>query len=405
MNNTEMGEPVEKFDPLASMKKTDFEKLLEAIDKATSASKKKEHESSYEKSVQSSREQLLDPAIPVLVPAEIIVTSYLKSLLPGIEAIAEKLSKEPTPAEEILNKQLHLMAVTLLKKWSENIAIMSEKRREEEKNAEHIGNQEYIQYKQHLEKMLQKVEVEGNLEKDTRVFELMAMLLVGTSLTSLALEPIPISSPDFSMLPTIQQIQHVTMNIIPVDEFRAELGLIGALFAASTLYRTTWMTIAENQGKVGPKKNATFAKNYAMDIQKLVEGKKLDHFVLNTCINAERSGKVLTDARIEQLTAMVKLVHLVSAIAVIYWIETKNLTAQEIADMISGKMQLPEKDIRLPLLQLIQKQLALIPPEEKQKVLRGLLEYIDSKPKVDDLMEPSQVFDNLNTFIGGTVRG
>jgi hypothetical protein len=406
---------LEKFNPVNPLGETPVEQEIEEDQRIEDISDEMwdtlERESPQKKSQRAAREHLADPGIPILLPIEYsIVSNYLLDLIPELGRIASKDRKEPTEAQKIINQTMIETSNKLLERWSKDIADL--KKKQEAQYDASMLDATYRQYdslKTHLEKVLHEVGKEKDVNQDQQVFELMSMFLVGAGLASTALHTIAVGSVEFSHLTGIQQIQHVMMNVIPDEQFRAELGLIGALFGASAIYRTTWVTLMEGQGAAGSgkKKNAAFARNYAKDIEKLVTSTKLDNFVLVSCMKMERGqGKpAVTEERLRQLAAIIKLVHLVSALAVIYWIETKHITPEEIADMMNGKMQLPEKDPRLPLIKLVQQQLKLIPPDEKKRVLQGLFDYLDSKPKVDDLLEPGIVFDNLNAFISGAVQG
>lgn len=195
----------------------------------------------------------------------------------------------------------------------------------------------------------------------------------------------------------IQEAWSHVANLIPSD-MRAELGLIGALFAAGTIYHATIQTIGEGEGG-GKPRDVNFAKNYAEQTMKLVMGEEFRNFVMAMLINKTENGKPLDEAQQMKYLATLRAVLLSAALALVYKVEAGEagrITGQEFADMLKGKIPIPEGDIKGTLVTMIMAQLQFIPEKERVSVIAALIEYMDSNPDVDDLLDPDKVFNEYS---------
>jgi len=172
---------------------------------------------------------------------------------------------------------------------------------------------------------------------------------------------------------------------------RAELGLIGALFAAAAFYPAMMRTMGEAEASGGQIKDASFAKDYAGQVAKLVGSEDFDAMVKYALIEKMPNADKMDEATKLRLIAAVKLIMLMTALALVSKVEMGHLTGLDIAGMIKGEVKLPKGDPRIPLLALIGQQLRALPRRQRATLLEAIFEYFDTDPSVDDLLEPSHL--------------
>lgn len=183
-------------------------------------------------------------------------------------------------------------------------------------------------------------------------------------------------------------------------DMRAELGLIGALFAGGIIYQSTVENIA-NPANTVQEKNMNFAQTYAKNMIKLVSNPEFTQFLNSSILYKLEKGSPLTEQRRAELAAVVKTVLLASALVLVYKMETGKITGEEFMAMLDGQMKLPPGDVRLNLAALLNANLALVPSGERARLQSALAAYMDTDPSIDSLTEPNRVFAGLFKNLSG----
>lgn len=182
------------------------------------------------------------------------------------------------------------------------------------------------------------------------------------------------------------------------DDARDDLGLIGALFAQGLVYRSIVETIAgEAVGK--EEKGKAFARNYSRAVMKLVAGEELNQFINGLLSDKLSNGKPMKESRKQELTLIVKIVLLCTALAVMYKSETGAITGQEFAELLKpdGKIPLAPDDMKTRLVQMIRTLLSALPESERAKLLNNLIAYMDRNDNIDFMIKPANVFEKVFT--------
>ncbi|MBS4167399.1 hypothetical protein [Parachlamydia sp. AcF125] len=219
--------------------------------------------------------------------------------------------------------------------------------------------------------------------------------LIASPVTEMTTDPV-------SYNPIQEQWKFIS-PLVP-SNMAAELGLIGGLFAGGVMYRAALTTISEHAGGGNGKPlKLDFAQKYAEQMLTLAASPSFNQFIHASLINKVEGADLLTDARKDELSSIVKTVLLSSALATYYKIETGKNSSQEFLSMIrgnsnAGDIVFPETDIRSKLIAAIRTQLdSLGDPTEKSRVLEAIGEYMDTDPSTDKLLEPQSVFEDLLT--------
>jgi hypothetical protein len=176
-------------------------------------------------------------------------------------------------------------------------------------------------------------------------------------------------------------------------------GLISALFSIGLMYQSTATSVANAPANTG-KKDVEFARTYSRNLMKLLNSEAFGNFVKTSVVGKMEGANLLTEERKEQLLAIVKIVMLAGAIALYYKVETGGISGQEFAAMLLPKedkkrMVLPEGDIRIALVLMLQAQLELLSPEEGERLKAALIQYMDTSPDFDAMLKPGHLFAGL----------
>lgn len=196
------------------------------------------------------------------------------------------------------------------------------------------------------------------------------------------------------------QIVGMVAAAVSVDDFRAELGLIGGLMAMMNQITTEGVAAA---GTVRAKPiDLDYARNYAKNVIQVVNSNEIDAFLRGTLIaRIEKTGPV-DEERQEQLIKIVKIVLLAMALGMLYRVQTGWITGREFSDMISGQMQFADNEIgRLEkqLATLINLYSQSLSSTERANLLRALTSYFATKPSLENLRDPERVFGGLLGFL------
>lgn len=281
----------------------------------------------------------------------------------------------------MVDQSQHEIIMSMLNSWLVNIQEQAERNKREEEKRTIVGMSVAYQTFQH----------EVNVKSDSMVpLFAVGMIVAGTGILQSTVTTPPTGGLEFN--PVLDMYNQV---IVPVTgDMRAELGLIGAIFAAGVQY----FTIAQiaSSSAVGTKpKDGAFAKGYAENIVSLVGTNSFNQYITALVVRGASTSEPLSEDRIKELTAMIKLVLLSSALTMLYKAEAGKMTSEEFVGMLQGEIAFEEGDVRATLVGLINAHLNQLSPRFREKVLISLLEYLDSDPSIDTLAEPAKVLAGI----------
>ncbi|GAB4226951.1 MAG: hypothetical protein Tsb0021_03430 [Chlamydiales bacterium] len=285
--------------------------------------------------------------------------------------------------KEMLEIAQHESISRILDKWLENI--------------EEVGEMQKQEQKEHLEQLLNRLflaeaeEIRGaTRHEDIAVLSAVTALLVVTaSVISQVGAAAAISQPGLTAILELVDIA-ISIQVIP-PQFTGILGMIGALFATAAYYPTLAATLRDADGNTSEIRDLQFAQNYLRRVVRLVQNPDFFQLIQYTVLARDPTAESLNEKQQQKLISVVKLVLLFTSLALYYKVETGHLTGQEIGDMVSGKLELPEDDPRQPILVLIRNELLNFPEPQRIMLIERYLEYFDGNPSLDELLEPNEI--------------
>lgn len=315
---------------------------------------------------------LLSAQFPMLSPPQTVVdASYQNGSISSLSASINSVEQTK-----------HSIIMGMLDQWSKSIQEQAERsKRADEKRALEGLAIAYHTY-QH----------EVNLERDA-FFPIFAvgMIIVGTGIQQALTPALNVTGVELNPI--------VSMNsaVIPpvMGDMRAVLGLIGAIYAAGIQYFTIAQLTAESAGKGEKPKNGEFARGYAENVVKLIGDPTFNAYLLAIVTRGTAEGESLSEQRVKELTAMIRVILLSSALAMLYKTEAGKMTSIEFMAMVKGEMKFNPNDIKATLIDLINSNLLNISPEIRKQVLESLKSYFDKDPDINTLSDPAKVFEGL----------
>lgn len=180
-------------------------------------------------------------------------------------------------------------------------------------------------------------------------------------------------------------------TIIPVDP-RVELGWIAALIGAGLITQTMSDGISSFKSATNPNQmDKADAQIFAKNVIGIVQNPEINLFVQAMLIQNTENGQSISEERKTQLTKMVKIVLLTMALALMYRTETGGLTGQELEAMLNGSMVFEKGNIKGTLAGLLNNYLTGLDSKERQLIKSAVFDYLESKPSLDHLLQPSRV--------------
>jgi hypothetical protein len=326
-------------------------------------------------------EYMLSAQVPVLAPPQEVISASGDAVV-GINA--DKIAFQIASSK-------HEIISQMLDNWIKSIQEQAERnKRDDEKRVIDGLSIAYHTYNH---------EVNMKTDPNFPIFAV-GLIIAGTGIYQ-SLAPV-VNNLGVEFNPVIDMYKQAVVPVM--GDMRAELGLIGALYASGLQY----FTVAQIAAEGGAKKpnELEFAKGYAENVVKLIGDASFNAYVMALVTQGTAKGESLSDERVKELAAMVKLVLLASALAMLYKAEAGKMTSLEFAAMINGEIQFAQGDIRAILIALIRDQLQLLSPSIRARIWTSLLEYFDSDPKIEALGDPAKVFAGIyGTLPRGDLEG
>lgn len=190
---------------------------------------------------------------------------------------------------------------------------------------------------------------------------------------------------------------------VPQDDMRAELGLLGALFAGNTLRSAEAQNTLEALGGQKPHNAKQLAENYAAKIDDLINNPQFDQFlgaIFSQRTNANNTGQVAPQGKMEERIAVFKMVLLSTALMALYASEAKHMSRGDFLGMINGTTQ-PKSDLEAKLVKSFQdiRDSGLISAEAFNQMMDGLAAYADSNPDFKSFFNVDSAFKSISERI------
>jgi|GEM_PF-2544573 len=304
-----------------------------------------------------------------------------------------------------MSDQYYKTTTNILDSWSKSLDKQAEETRAAEKNPAKLARADAIK-KENLGLLDSVRSYADQLKADQNTQALgtltSSLMTVGAFIGVATIGILDASSRMVSVITpqvnfAVSLVTQATSSL--ADDFRAQLGLIGALSMGSVINLSTVETIYEKlSGKSVDEK--VLAEKFGLKTIQLINSNQLNLFIEGMLANRAENGKPLTAERKEELTAALKLIMLATALAAVYKAKTGKITDQEFLDLAltRGNMK-PDGEIEKQLVSLIKDQIDLMAPSEKAKIINALASYMDLDPTLKNLFDVGNAFDDVNETI------
>lgn len=175
--------------------------------------------------------------------------------------------------------------------------------------------------------------------------------------------------------------------------YRTEVGLIGSLFSGFMLKFSAAQNLSQTPEGEKPEDPA-FARLYAMNLLSRID--QVDRLMEITLHNKIVRGQKISEQKIRELTAFLKIVLLCVALAMLYKAETGWITGMEFRDMLDHKLNI-EDDVRQNIINMINAQSIILDDKQRETLLRSLAKFFDRvpKPSFDEMLDINHVLSEV----------
>lgn len=196
---------------------------------------------------------------------------------------------------------------------------------------------------------------------------------------------------------------HVLPKIMPT--YSVELGAIASMMGVGAVYFTMGKTVAEGVSPAEPTYNLKFAKNYAQQMVKTINGSEFTALATAMVTANAAEGEPLSERRKSELINIVKVVMLSSSLVLLYKTQSSfkgkggGMTEIEFDNIVNGKMRLKRNDLIAQLGGDIRDMLDAMPKGESQRLFAALKSYVATNPKTTNLVNFDSVFSGVSKNI------
>lgn len=314
-----------------------------------------------------------------------LVAAYMATMnappLPPPDIYAKDSATTEISGETSIKSALLAIGAQVAERWSESVAEASRERREYENSPLQRANEDYRH----------QLNTADNPKAYSDAHTVAATMIIGTAYTGFLAGNIDVGSQSSISYNVIADSAQQMVALVPGD-MRAELGLIGALFANGAAYQATWITVGEAEKTQGRGLNLEFAKNYASRLIKLCNDDQFTSYLTAIIINHLEGTERPSPETIQQWVNIAKIGMLLSALALFYQLETGGQSGAEVVAMLKPDAQaLAASDPRSGLIKMIQSYLKTLDPATAEKALENIMGFLDSNKSVKSLTDPVTV--------------
>lgn len=199
----------------------------------------------------------------------------------------------------------------------------------------------------------------------------------------------------------INPVVDMSATVLPASmgDMRAELGLIGAFYAAGMQYFTVAQMARGGPGK--PVDPLEFARGFARNAVALLRDEKFTTYLQALLTEKGQAGKPVDPARVAEGVSALKFILAASALALLYKAEEGVLTGQRLADVLTGSALVSEYDPKFALSFLLKEHLSSLSPHMRATILNALMDYFDKNPSFEALANPARVLSGIYNTLPG----
>jgi hypothetical protein len=202
----------------------------------------------------------------------------------------------------------------------------------------------------------------------------------------------------------VNPIQDAANSVLPIipPNFQESVVLTINLFVIGAMYSSTAELLPKIKGGDQKELDFTAAKAYAAEVCDKVENNEINYFLMALLVNSSEEGAPITNERLNQLAAMVKMIMLSVALAILYKVEAGWLKGEDFRALIQGELQ-PRSDEEARLVSMFgQLQGSGALGEAWDNLLEALINFFESNPSVEDMLNPMRVYAGVSSSLPTT---
>ena len=199
-------------------------------------------------------------------------------------------------------------------------------------------------------------------------------------------------------------VHNIVSQIAPA--YSVDLSSLANLYITGGINLAAVQTFSSVPGSTPAKIDFEYAKNYAHQITKLVNGNDFNAMAMAIITHNIEQGVQMDDKYVANVVNKFKIAMLSTALSFLYYMESSfngkggGITGQEFQDLVNGKIAVGEND---PKAELVTQVRSLLSTQENSgAILASIGSWIDDSGKGLDLTKVSPLFNLLNpdTTIG-----
>lgn len=215
---------------------------------------------------------------------------------------------------------------------------------------------------------------------------------------------VDVASTNMVAVNPVQDAARNVLDLVP-QTFQEQVTLSINFFAIGLVAISNAEAIG-NMQKSGGQENASreAVLAFANNVIDKVKSNEVNYYLTALLVNNLEEGQ-LSPQDIHHLTRVVKVAMLSVALAALYKFEAGEITGQEFRDLLDGKME-PRSEEERQLVSLLQQIYGEGLQESDgeyadqwRSVMDNLVEFIVSKPSVEDLINPTKVWSQVGTYL------
>ncbi|NGX41985.1 MAG: hypothetical protein K940chlam7_00259 [Chlamydiae bacterium] len=194
----------------------------------------------------------------------------------------------------------------------------------------------------------------------------------------------------------VNPIQDAVAQILPQipQQFQEAMAITINLFAIGLIDFSNVQVVGSsaNTGQPPASKDAVIA--FARNVLETVKSNEVNYLLMALLINTTEEGAPISEERIKQLSSMAKIILMSIALAALYLVEAKQMTAKEFVDLVNGKLgSRSEEETQLVAYLQQLRGSGLISESEWENLTGSLGKFFEANPgivnrisKITDLM-------------------
>lgn len=167
------------------------------------------------------------------------------------------------------------------------------------------------------------------------------------------------------------------VNMIPND-MRAELGLLGSMFAMGTLNYAEASNVADAASGKKTHSKQSLAENYASKVIQLAESNVLNGFIQSLFAKKTENGVPLSQEKMNELTAKLTIMLLSTCLGALYTAGTGWIDGEDFKGLLKSKGD--DKSLESKIISLLNNELEKLSPFEREKMVGALAKYMSKHP-------------------------